>query len=89
MRQAIKHLRPPTWVSCSTLAAELDISETTVREMVARGTIPKPVRFSDGCVRWPWDDVQMALRGAVSASAGRSDDPYMVGAVHATAAPKS
>lgn len=79
--------RPPSYVSCATLARELDVSETTVHEMVRRGVLPQPVKLSTGCVRWSWADVQMALG---SLSAGRvtetANDPFLAGARHATSA---
>lgn len=79
--------RPPSYLSCATLARELDVSETTVHEMVRRGVLPQPVKLSSGCVRWSWADVQMALG---SLSAGRAseaaNDPFLAGARHATSA---
>jgi predicted DNA-binding transcriptional regulator AlpA len=85
--QPIDHARPPSYVSCSTLARELDVSESTVQEMVRRGVLPQPVKLSSGCVRWCWADVQAALG---SLSAGRvseaANDPFLAGARHATSA---
>lgn len=73
--------RPPSYLSCASLARELDVSETTVHEMVRRGVIPQPVKLSSGCVRWCWADVQAAL---ASLSASRISeavsDPFLVGA---------
>lgn len=54
-------LRPPSFLSRASLARELDISESTVDEMVRRGVLPKPVRLSTGCVRWSWQSVSSAL----------------------------
>jgi predicted DNA-binding transcriptional regulator AlpA len=72
--------RPPSYVSCSTLARELDVSESTVYEMVRRGVLPQPVKLSNGCVRWCWADVQAALG---SLAPGRAEeaaaDPFMLG----------
>ena len=51
----------PAYLSRASLAAALEISESTVDEMVRRGIIPKPVRLSPGCVRWRWDTVDAAL----------------------------
>jgi predicted DNA-binding transcriptional regulator AlpA len=65
------------------LAWELSVSESTVDEMVRRGTIPPPIRLTDGCVRWAWMAVDDAL--ASVAGAGEGDDPYMRGAANATA----
>lgn len=83
--------RVPTFPSKSRLAAELDMAESTVDEMVKRGVLPSPVRLSPGCVRWFWADVVTALQslkdGAISAKDGapqRSSDPYMAGAQSVT-----
>lgn len=54
--------RPPSIVSKATLAAELDMSETTVHQYVKRGLLPKPIRRG-GSVRWCWAEVDAALRG--------------------------
>ncbi|MBP1859791.1 helix-turn-helix transcriptional regulator [Rhizobium herbae] len=89
MGQAIIHSRPPTYLSCASLARELDMSETTVRDFVEKGILPRPIKMSGGVVRWRWGDVQSALGGVAAAGATNTDDPYMVGAVHATSSPKS
>lgn len=77
--------RRPAFMACSTLAHELDVSETTVHEMVRRGVLPRPVKLSSGCARWCWDDVQRAL-GSLSktAATGEPVDPFMAGAFNAT-----
>ena len=49
------------YVSRASLAQALEISETTVDEMVRRGVLPKPVKLSAGCVRWRWETVDQAL----------------------------
>ncbi len=71
---------PPAYVSCASLARELDVSETTVHEMVRRGVLPQPIKLSPGCVRWCWADVEMAL-GSLSGSEapGANDDPFLTG----------
>lgn len=86
--QPIIQGRRPAYLSCASLAQELDLSESTVRNMVDRGILPRPIRMGSS-VRWSWDDVQRALGGIAAAAAGQTDDPYMVGAVHATSARKS
>jgi hypothetical protein len=53
--------RPPAFPSKATLAAELDISESTVDEWVRRGFLPKPIRRG-GSVRWCWEDVITCLK---------------------------
>jgi predicted DNA-binding transcriptional regulator AlpA len=80
--------RPPSYLSCASLARELDVSETTVHEMVRRGVLPQPVKLSTGCVRWCWADVQMALGSlSVSRATGAAvDDPFLAGARDATSA---
>jgi predicted DNA-binding transcriptional regulator AlpA len=52
---------PSSYLTRSSLATELEISESTVDEMVRRGVLPKPVRLSSGCVRWRWASVDLAL----------------------------
>jgi predicted DNA-binding transcriptional regulator AlpA len=80
-------LRPPSYLSCASLARELDVSETTVQEMVRRGVLPAPIKLSSGCVRWCWADVQAALGSLSSGKTDASDDPFLVGARNATTAP--
>lgn len=79
--------RPPAYLSCASLARELDVSETTVHEMVRRGILPQPVKLSSGCVRWCWADVQLAL-GSLSAGkvSEAGNDPFLAGARNATSA---
>jgi len=54
-------MNKPAYMSRATLADELDISESTVDDMVKRGVLPKPVKLSAGCVRWRWETVDRAL----------------------------
>ncbi len=74
-RRVIVGDRPPSFVSKATLAAELDVSETTVDNLVQRGILPKPIRLG-GSVRWPWAQVVASL-GASSATP--EADPFMQG----------
>lgn len=67
--------RPPSFVSKATLAAELDISESTVNSLVQRGILPKPIKMG-GSVRWSWAQVVEALAASASSSEA---DPYMQG----------
>ncbi|TPW32751.1 helix-turn-helix transcriptional regulator [Pararhizobium mangrovi] len=84
---SVDQTRPPSYVSCATLARELDLSETTVHEMVRRGKLPQPIKLSTGCVRWCWADIQLALGSLVSGRANEvSGDPFLDGARHATSA---
>lgn len=68
--------RPPSYLSKTRLATELDISETTVDDYVRRGLLPKPVRLG-GSVRWSWIQVQALLEA--HSPGGPSDDPFMAG----------
>lgn len=78
--------RVPSYLSCASLARELEVSETTVHEMVRRGVLPQPVKLSSGCVRWCWADVQAALGSLSSSRATESaNDPFLAGARNATA----
>ena len=74
-RPGINGTRPPSYVSKATLAAELDMSESTVGSYVQRGLLPKPIRRG-GSVRWCWAEVEAYLRGT---SDGDGDDPFMAG----------
>jgi predicted DNA-binding transcriptional regulator AlpA len=78
--------RPPSYLSRATLAAELDISESTVDEMVRRGVLPKPIRLSTGCVRWSWIAVESALASIGSATDDTASDPFMSGVRNAAKA---
>jgi predicted DNA-binding transcriptional regulator AlpA len=73
--------RPPSFMSRKELAWELSVSESTVDELVSRGTIPPPVKLTSGCVRWRWPAVEAAL--ANLGGAGDDGDPYLVGAINA------
>lgn len=73
-RPAILAPRPPSYVSKATLAAELDMSETTVDSYVQRGLLPKPIRRG-GSVRWCWAEVDADLRR----QAAGGEDQFMAG----------
>jgi predicted DNA-binding transcriptional regulator AlpA len=75
--------RPPSYLSCASLARELDVSERTVQEMVRRGVLPQPLKLSAGCVRWCWSDVQLAL-GSLAVGGGGEIDPFLKGVRDAT-----
>jgi predicted DNA-binding transcriptional regulator AlpA len=70
--------RPPAYLSRGTLARELDCAESTVDELVKRGVLPQPFRLSNGCVRWRWADVEMAITSRAGVSVEQSD-PFMAG----------
>ena len=74
-KRAIIGDRPPSYVSKSTLAAELDMSESTVDSYVKRGLLPKPINWSCGSVRWCWADVSASLTSMASGE----DDKFMAG----------
>jgi predicted DNA-binding transcriptional regulator AlpA len=71
--------RPPAYLSCASLAHELDVSETTVYEMVRRGILPHPIKLSSGCVRWPWADVQRALASLSDKTPEAAEDAFIQG----------
>jgi predicted DNA-binding transcriptional regulator AlpA len=83
--QAIVHSRPPSYLSCASLARELDLSESTIREWVEKELLPRPIKRG-GAVRWCWAEVQAALSGAHQVPPRTSDDPYLAGALNATKA---
>jgi predicted DNA-binding transcriptional regulator AlpA len=79
--------RPPAYLSRASLARELDVSETTVTEMVRRGVLPQPVKLSSGCVRWCWTDVQASLAPLSNGNAPQaSNDPFLEGVRNVTSA---
>jgi excisionase family DNA binding protein len=72
--------RPPSYVTCNTLARELEVSESTIYEMVHRGVLPQPVKLSGGCVRWRWADVEAALGSLAGGGTSKVvGDPFMAG----------
>jgi predicted DNA-binding transcriptional regulator AlpA len=80
----VPELRPSAYLSRASLARELDVSESTVDEMVRRRVLPRPIALSRGCVRWCWQDVQDALAHIECAKDSPPSDPFMEGARHAT-----
>jgi len=81
-------MQPHPYVSKSTLAQALEISESTVDEMVRRGVLPRPVRLSSGCVRWRWASVDMALASMESGGNARPLDDDFEGVQRAIKAAK-
>lgn len=77
-RPALIGDRPPSYVSKATLAAEIDISESTVDEYVQRGLLPKPIRIG-GSVRWHWPSVEAALLALGGQGQHSGTDPFMAG----------
>lgn len=77
----------PSYLSKASLATELDVSESTVDEMVRRGVIPKPVRLSAGCVRWRWETVDQAL-ASLAETGNSSPSQEQAGVVRAIEAAK-
>lgn len=82
-------VRPPAYLSKRTLARELDLSESTVDEMVRRGVLPKPLRLSTGCIRWSWEAVSASLASLAPEGNTGPSDPYMAGVESATKAPRA
>lgn len=58
-------VQPNPYISKASLAQALEISESTVDEMVRRGVLPPPARLSSGCVRWRWEMVDRALASLI------------------------
>jgi predicted DNA-binding transcriptional regulator AlpA len=76
--------RPPSYLSKSTLARELDCAESTVDELVKRGVLPKPFRLSNGCVRWRWADVETAIASLKEGLSDCKPDPFLAGVRNVT-----
>ncbi|WP_138470847.1 AlpA family transcriptional regulator [Poseidonocella sp. HB161398] len=68
--------RPPAYPGKATLAAELDMSESTVDSYVKRGLLPPPV-MRGGAVRWCWAEVVSYLDAGAKGADG--EDPFMTG----------
>jgi hypothetical protein len=70
---------PPDYVSATTLAYRLDLSEGTVRDYVRAGMLPKP-RMVGNLQRWFWPEIeaaieaQNALAGTASGDNGVADE---------------
>lgn len=84
MARVILGDRPPSFVSKATLAAELDISESTVDDYVQRGLLPKPIKIG-GSVRWCWAQVEAALASMAGNGPQPDNDPFLA-ALNETAA---
>lgn len=70
----------PSYLKASSLAKQLEISESTVHDLVRRGVLPKPIRLSSGCVRWRWASVEAALASLESHEHAEGQiDPFMKG----------
>jgi predicted DNA-binding transcriptional regulator AlpA len=77
--------RTPAYVSRATLAAELEVGESTVDELVKRGILPRPVNLSPGCVRWQWDAVRAALASlGAEPDTSTPEDPFLAGIKNVT-----
>lgn len=77
--------RTPAYVSRATLAAELEVGESTVDELVKRGILPRPVNLSPGCVRWQWDAVRATLASlGTEPDTSTPEDPFLAGIKNVT-----
>jgi predicted DNA-binding transcriptional regulator AlpA len=82
---ASERLLVPAYVSKKKLAEQLDVAESTVDELVRREVLPQPYHLSSGCVRWSWQQVDLAIRSLRgSPEVSDPDDPYITGARNAT-----
>jgi predicted DNA-binding transcriptional regulator AlpA len=72
----------PAFPSRSRVAAELDMAESTVDEMVKRGILPAPIKLSSGCVRFEWRAIEAAMLARKNGDAAGGGDPYMAGALN-------
>lgn len=86
--RAVIPARPPAYPSKGTLAAELEVSESTIDEMVKRGVLPRPLKLSSGCVRWCWADVELALAALKHGPDSAPSDPFLTGVRNVTTAPE-
>jgi predicted DNA-binding transcriptional regulator AlpA len=56
------------------LADQLGVSPDTVDEYVRQGVLPRPIRFSAGCIRWRSASVDAALASLEGGGQGMSRD---------------
>lgn len=63
------------FVSVATMAQLLDLSETTIWDLVKRGHLPKPLRIG-GSTRWDWQAVKNFL-DSQGAPSPEQDDPIL------------
>lgn len=77
-RRPITDIRPPSFVSRETGAAELDFSVDTWDAMVAAGRIPPPfdMGITGTTPRWRWKDVEGALVGKKPKRAESEPEPF-------------
>lgn len=66
----------PAYCSVRTLAAQLDICESTVQDYVSRGLLPRPRRIG-GVVRWKWAEVEAMLDRGQDTAAATPPDPIL------------
>jgi hypothetical protein len=81
-KSAVVRPYPPTFVSKATLAYQLDLSDTSVSALVAKGTLPKAKPGLDGIERWWWPEVEAVVRGLVIHDCqedATADDAFMAG----------
>ena len=85
-RRPITDLRPPTYVSRETGAAELDMSVDTWDAMVKAGRLPAPLPtgISGTTPRWRWKDVETALGGRKKPKAESQPEPFFRGLADGT-----
>jgi predicted DNA-binding transcriptional regulator AlpA len=67
------------YVSRATLAGYLDCAESTVDDLVKRGTLPKPFPLSPHVVRWCKDEVDAAIKSMRGNASPAARDPYLAG----------
>jgi predicted DNA-binding transcriptional regulator AlpA len=70
-------------VSKKRLAEQLDVAESTIDELVRREVLPRPYQLSSGCVRWSWQEVDLAIKSLKGSTEVTDIDPYIVGARNA------
>ncbi len=68
--------RPIAYVSVSTLAQLLDISETTIWDWVRHSHLPRPIKIG-GSSRWRWSDVEKHLTPSAESGDDALDDPIL------------
>jgi predicted DNA-binding transcriptional regulator AlpA len=83
-RRAPASTTPVLTISKAKLAAAMDVSESSIDELVRRGVLPKPLKLTPALIRWSWDAVERALASLAGTTDDGSSDPFMQGARNAT-----
>jgi predicted DNA-binding transcriptional regulator AlpA len=81
LMSALAHIPYPSRASMARL---LDCAESTIDELVKRGVLPPPIKFSAGMVRWDWAEVQVSINDRKAGTSTVVADPFVLGLQNVT-----